>query len=72
MDEFPTLPAGTTACPECGEKLVPILYGLPSAEGFEAADRGEVALGGCTITGSDPDVQCPTCAQSFFIRKPAP
>ena len=37
-------------CPECKQKTgVNIVYGYPSAELFEAANRDEVALGGCII-----------------------
>ena len=50
--------SGTTleiTCPRCGAVSVPIVYGLPSYELFDAADRGEVALGGCcVIIGGDP------------------
>jgi hypothetical protein len=43
-----TASQSTPACPECGsnEYVVPIVYGYPSEELFEAADRGEVCLGG--------------------------
>lgn len=39
---------GPPACPQCGsdENVLPIVYGYPSEELFEAAERGEVALGG--------------------------
>ena len=33
-------------CPECGGRLLEILWGLPMYEAFEAAQRGEIALGG--------------------------
>lgn len=37
-------------CPKCvSERVVPIMYGLPSDELFEDWDRGEVELGGCCI-----------------------
>lgn len=45
-------------CPVCGAASVPIVYGYPDAELFEAADRGEVALGGCVIGENDPTHQC--------------
>lgn len=38
-----------TLCPRCGSTALPIAYGLPAPELFEAADRGEVALGGCVV-----------------------
>lgn len=37
-----------------GVKVLPIVYGLPDKTLFDRAKRGEVALGGCVITGFDP------------------
>jgi hypothetical protein len=48
----------TTACPRCGSRSIPIVYGLPGMELFEAADRGEVALGGCVIEDGAPEWRC--------------
>ena len=45
-------------CPVCGAASVPIAYGYPDLELFEAADRGEVALGGCVIGKDDPTHEC--------------
>jgi hypothetical protein len=50
--------ADETVCPDCGGELVPVLYGYPSAEAFKAAQRGELALGGCCVTDDDPNWQC--------------
>ena len=36
-------------CPDCGGTGIRIIYGLPSPELAEAAERGDVALGGCII-----------------------
>src|SRR5262245_25742174 len=58
---------GTALCPACGGRLVPILYGLPSPEGFDAAERGEVALGGCTVTGNNPQLRCASCGGAYWI-----
>ena len=34
-------------CPECNnDEVVPIVYGYPSEEMCEAAERGEISLGG--------------------------
>jgi hypothetical protein len=50
------------ACPECHAKdTVPIVYGFPSYDTFEAADRGEVAIGGCVIEADNPRWGCPAC-----------
>jgi len=45
-------------CPRCGARAIPILHGMPTLEAFEAADRGEIALGGCVVTDEDPDFAC--------------
>jgi hypothetical protein len=69
-DERPAVTKGTTACPSCGGKLVPILYGLPDAEAGAAAERGEIALGGCTIMGDEPQFQCVACNKPFWTGPP--
>ena len=48
------------ACPECGAPMVRIVYGYPSSELFARSARGEVALGGCVISGfgDDPTHRC--------------
>ena len=61
------LPEGTTECPACGGKLVPILYGLPDSEAASAADRGEVELGGCLVTGDDPHLACASCHERYWV-----
>lgn len=62
-------------CPECGsDRVVPIVYGMPSSETFEKAERGEVAIGGCCLVHDPdgelamPDRSCRACATSF--RRP--
>ena len=42
-------PVEREVCAQCGGPVLPVLYGFPSKEGFDAADRGEVMLGGCVI-----------------------
>lgn len=54
-------------CPICGGKVVPIVYGMPTGELEEKADRGEVVLGGCCIAldengrSIDPKWACINC-----------
>lgn len=48
-------------CPRCGGGTIPIVYGFPALETFEAAERGEVRLGGCVVLGDQPAVHCPEC-----------
>jgi hypothetical protein len=40
---------------------VPIVYGYPTSELFEVAERGEVRLGGCVIGNESPDYECRDC-----------
>jgi len=48
--------------------VVPILYGLPTEEGFEAARRGEVKLGGCLVEPWKPEWWCLACDAGFRTR----
>ena len=53
-------------CPKCGSReAMEILYGYPSSEAFEAADRGEIFLGGCCVSGDDPLYCCKECDYSW-------
>ena len=54
-----------TVCPECGTKGVPILYGLPSEEGFAAVLRGEYVTGGC-MPNPEENVGCPECGTKWL------
>jgi predicted amidophosphoribosyltransferase len=47
--------------------MVPIVFGYPSFETARAADRGEVALGGCVIHGEDPTHVCTACSQEVIV-----
>lgn len=44
---------------------IPIVYGPPGFEVFEAADRGEARLGGCVVDGEEPHWACPVCEFEF-------
>ena len=51
-------------CPKCGsKKLAPILYGMPAfdEEMKRKLDNRELVLGGCGITGADPQYHCFGC-----------
>ena len=53
-------------CPKCGSaKNIPIVYGRPSTELMEKAERGEVALGGCIITPDRNLYKCKVCRTEF-------
>lgn len=49
-------------CPKCkSEHTARILYGMPTYEAFELAERGELILGGCEIWPGQPDYGCLDC-----------
>jgi hypothetical protein len=61
-------------CPRCGAvaTMLPIVFGYPSAQTFAAAERGQVALGGCMVMGEDPTHRCMACAQDVILDSDAP
>lgn len=53
-------------CPKCGSKtIVPIMYGLPTEEAAEEAERGKIALGGCCISEDSPQWHCRDCEHEW-------
>jgi len=57
------------SCPTCGTRMIPILYGLPSPEMRESVERGEIKLGGCVVSGGDPEWWCPQCEEPWPARQ---
>ena len=60
-------------CPDCpgNPRGVPLVIGLPDAETFEAAERGEVVLGGCVLDpGPIPEWACPECREPLRWTTP--
>ena len=59
-------------CPHCGSAPVAeILYGFPNFndELEQKLNANEIVLGGCCISGDDPEWQCPQC-NLYIFRKP--
>lgn len=52
-------------CPNCGKKLVDIVYGVPSLETFQKADRKEIKLGGCVVSPCNTYYHCYDCNIDF-------
>ena len=49
----------TVLCPKHhSDSIVPIVFGYPSEELFEMAERGEVVLGGCELPEDYPKYYC--------------
>lgn len=53
-------------CPNCGNKVVSIYYGYPSYITSQAAERGELFLGGIKIEPNAPDWICTQCGARFI------
>ena len=49
-----------------------IAYGYPLPETMEMANRGEIALGGCCVSDSDPRKHCKACGEDFDLPPRAP
>jgi hypothetical protein len=54
------------ACPFCGGVGIPIEYGLPDVELWEAEKRGEAVIGGCVVEPDNPDYQCGSCGSRWL------
>ncbi len=48
-------------CPRCGATMMSIVYGYPGPDLVEAAERGEVILGGCIIEPGQAEWACRIC-----------
>lgn len=56
----------TPHCPECGSHDTrEIVYGIPTPQLYEGAERGEVALGGCSMWTGDPRWRCVSCRHGW-------
>ena len=59
--------SNTETCPECGGKLLPIVWGYPSSEVMEKAMRDEVYLGGCVLPLIHVNYHCINCDGEFNL-----
>ena len=55
----------STLCSRCGGSTIPIAYGMPDADFFDAAERGEVELAGCIMPEDPPTRRCRTCGAGW-------
>ena len=55
-------------CPICNENLVQIIYGMPTPEAFEKAEKKEIYLGGCEVfVGLEQPIHhCYNCNNNFY------
>jgi hypothetical protein len=56
--------AANRRCTVCGSRLrlVAVVYGLPTTEAMESAERGDVVIGGCIPGG--PTHVCAVCRET--------
>lgn len=70
---FGGLHLGASLCPMAGQRVavdrwLPVVYGMPSGEGWEAARDGRIVLGGC-VSGPVRYL-CPHCRWPIAFREP--
>ncbi len=55
-------------CPNCRQRVepIPVLYGYPIEEAWDAEKRGELVIGGC-VPDLGPDAVCPNCRQPIAM-----
>lgn len=64
--------SSATICPHCGSgKTATILYGMPAPEAMEQAERGEIVLAGCVVSGIDPQLACRDCGSLWSSSQDA-
>jgi hypothetical protein len=57
-------------CPRCqSSDTIPIVYGMPGPDLFEAEERGEVLLAGCIVSHVDPTWACTACDNRFGVYR---
>jgi hypothetical protein len=50
------------ACPHCGGRLLPVVFGMPTPELVDEARAGEFVLGGCCVPDDHlPQWECNRC-----------
>ena len=64
---------GKCICPKCkSENVVPIIYGYPSQEVFEEAEKENLKFGGCDILIDGfamPDRFCKDCENKWCVDR---
>ena len=57
-------------CPSCGKcRGIPFVHGeVSNPDVIAQAERGEIALCGCALSGTDPDWHCTACSHRWRAR----
>lgn len=54
------------SCPNCGNEMVEIVYGLPLEELYQKEKRRQVLFGGCSNSEHSPKYYCFKCMRKYF------
>ncbi len=54
-----------STCPRCGQQGLPIVYGNPTLDAVEQAQRGELILAGCLVQAGAPTHACQRCQHEW-------
>ena len=65
-------PMAREVCAGCGADTAPVVYGFPGGDLQGAAERGEIALGGCVVWDGRPTQRCTACGADDATAGPAP
>lgn len=55
----------SAVCPNCGKRMLDIVYGKPVTEIIEKAKKGELFLRGCRVEDKQPEYHCNNCKRSY-------
>lgn len=55
----------TYRCPNCGGELRKIVWGMPDLSMLDAAQRGEVYIGGCVLFEPAAQYHCMRCDREY-------
>lgn len=57
-------------CPVCGAGVARILWGMPDFNERlrRELEEGKVVLGGCVLSGDDPQWECRSCGQRIYRK----
>jgi hypothetical protein len=66
----PSPPSSSWRSSRSAPDVIRIVQGLPDPELIAMADQGNVAHGGCGITGDDPEGKCRSCGAEFRLERP--
>ena len=64
-ESMTTNPHRRETCPDCGGKVLPVLYGMPGEAAMKASEQRELIIGGCTLDDAEFRCACGATAYDF-------